>query len=213
MGSTVQGFFCINPRIPLRVDFTRKSSKNPRVLSVSCSTKGEGHSIQTASVFEKVRSLDLEFKSLPEPLDRVKRLLHYATLLTPLDESARVQENRVSGCTAEVWLEVEMDQDGLMRYGVYSDSEITKGFCSCLIWVLDGAEPAEVLCVRAEDLLELNVGLPSRKSRVNSWHNVLISMQKSTRDLVKACSGGAIFYGGIECRSAPAFQISQCWGI
>lgn len=129
--------------------------------------------------------MDFEFKSLPEPLDRVKRLLHYATLLLPLEESSRIQENRVTGCTAQVWLEVKMDQNGLMRYRVDSDSEIAKGFCSCLIWLLDGAEPDEVLCVNTEDLVEMNVGLPSRKSRVNAWHNVLISMQKRTKDLAK----------------------------
>lgn len=78
-----------------------------------------------------------------------------------------------------------MDQNGLMRYRVDSDSEIAKGLCSCLIWLLDGAEPDEVLCVNTEDLVEMNVGLPSRKSRVNAWHNVLISMQKRTKDLAK----------------------------
>ncbi|XP_073035340.1 sufE-like protein 2, chloroplastic [Primulina eburnea] len=203
MGSTVQGFFCVNPRIPLQVvrtNLTKIGSKNPRisrgnfhilsrkrnprVLSASCLTKGGRASLQTSSVFEKVQILDFEFRSLPEPLDRVKRLLQYATLLLPLDESSRIQENRVTGCTAQVWLEVKMDQTGLMRYRVDSDSEIAKGFCSCLIWLLDGAEPDEVLCVKTEDLVEMNVGLPSRKSRVNSWHNVLVSMQKRTKDLV-----------------------------
>ncbi|XP_075481287.1 sufE-like protein 2, chloroplastic [Primulina tabacum] len=204
MGSTAQGFFCVNPRIPLQVvvtNFTKISSensrisrcnfhtvsrkRNPRVLSASRLTKGGKHSLETASVFEKVRSLNFEFKSLPEPLDRVKRLLHYATLLLPLDESSRIQENLVTGCTAQVWLEVKMDQNGLMRCRVDSDSEIAKGFCSCLIWLLDGAHPDEVLCVKTEDLVEMNVGLPSRKSRVNAWHNVLICIQKRTKDLVK----------------------------
>ena len=77
-----------------------------------------------------------------------------------------------------------MDEEGKMRFRVDSDSEITKGFCSCLIWLLDGAAPEEVLEVKKEDLVEINVGLPAN-SRVNTWHNVLISMQKRTKDLVE----------------------------
>ncbi|KAL2544083.1 SufE-like protein 2 [Forsythia ovata] len=97
------------------------------------------------------------------------------------------------GCTAQEWLEVKMDNSGVMKFRVDSDSEITKGFCSCLIWVLDGAKFEEILTVQADDLREMNVGLPSRgHSRVNTWHNVLISMQKRTKDLVDERNGQTI---------------------
>lgn len=133
-------------------------------------------------VCSRLRRLVSEFRSLPEPIDRVKRLLDYATVLPRLGESTRAPENRVPGCAAQVWLEVEMDEYGRMRFGADSDSEITKGFCSCLIYLLDGAYPEDVLKVKAEDLADMNVGLPVR-SRVNSWHNVLINMRERTRSL------------------------------
>ncbi|KAJ4909805.1 hypothetical protein Rs2_04426 [Raphanus sativus] len=105
--------------------------------------------------------------------------------LAPLDDSARVPENRVPGCTTQVWLDVKMDELGRMRFRADSDSEISKGFCSCLIWILDGAKPEEVMNVRGEDLAEMNVGVHGKvQSRVNTWHNVLMSMQKRTMALV-----------------------------
>lgn len=120
----------------------------------------------------------------------MKRLLHYASMLPPLEESARVAGNRVMGCTAQVWLEVKMDGEGRMRFAADSDSEITKGFCSCLIWVLDGAAPEEVLALKTDDLAALNVGLPGAgHSRVNTWHNVLIGMHKRTKALVAERAG------------------------
>lgn len=82
-----------------------------------------------------------------------------------------------------------MDSEGLMRFKIDSDSEITKGFCACLVWVLDGAAPEEVAAVVPEDLEDMNVGAFSgggrAKSRVNTWENVLTSMKKRTRDLVE----------------------------
>ncbi|KAJ0566371.1 putative Fe-S metabolism associated domain, SufE [Helianthus annuus] len=138
------------------------------------------------TVPEKLNTLVTEFKSLSKPIDRVKRLLHYATILPEFDESGRVESNRVTGCTAQVWLNVAVDAHGLMRFHVDSDSEITKGFCYCLIWLLDGADPCDVVGVKVDDLGDMNVGvLPVRvSSRVNTWHNVLISMQRRTRELV-----------------------------
>lgn len=138
----------------------------------------------------KLGRLISEFRTLEEPVDRVKRLLHYASVLPPLEESARVAGNRVMGCTAQVWLEVKMDGEGRMRFAADSDSEITKGFCSCLIWVLDGAAPEEVLALKTDDLAALNVGLPGAgHSRVNTWHNVLIGMHKRTKALVAERAG------------------------
>lgn len=137
------------------------------------------------SVAHKLQLLVADFKSLTQPIDRVKRLLDYATRLPYFDESARSDENRVSGCTAQLWLEVTMDGEGLMRFKVESDSEITKGFCSCLIWLLDGASPQEVVAVKAEDLADMNVGILPANSRVNTWNTVLISMQKRTKTLAE----------------------------
>ncbi|CAK9140766.1 unnamed protein product [Ilex paraguariensis] len=139
----------------------------------------------------KLQTLVTEFQNLSEPIDRVKRFLHYASLLPPFDESLKVTENRVMGCTAQVWLHVKMDNEGKMRFVAYSDSEITKGFCACLIGMLDGSAPEEVLGLSTDDLGVLNVvGLHGKvNSRVNTWHNVLISMQKKTKALVAEKEG------------------------
>ncbi|GAA0150418.1 hypothetical protein LIER_09366 [Lithospermum erythrorhizon] len=187
----------LNPEKPLffpSLKCIQSSGNNNSVLRhlkkepclFSCSEVQEGAPLQALCVSDKVKCLASEFKNLIEPIDRVKRLLHYATLLPPFKKPRNLQENRVKGCTAQVWLEVEMDIDGLIRFKVDSDSEITKGFCSCLIWILDGGEPEEILSVKIDDLFDMNVGMPSRgNSRVNTWQNVLISMQTRTNDVIK----------------------------
>ncbi|XP_016437099.2 sufE-like protein 2, chloroplastic [Nicotiana tabacum] len=173
---------------------SRSTTKKPSISSVSCLIMDKEAPLEEGlSVVEKIQILALEFRSLSEPIDRVKRLLHYASILPPLSESVKVQENRVMGCTTQVWLEVRMDKRGSMRFRVDSDSEITKGFCSCLLWLLDGAEPEEILSVTAEDLADMNVGLPKKgRSRVNTWHNVLFSMQNRTQDCVQERNRAAL---------------------
>ncbi|KAF3431179.1 hypothetical protein FNV43_RR25909 [Rhamnella rubrinervis] len=165
---------------------SKLNARNPSLAAIETTPLETGELV----VADKLQGLVLEFKSLKEPLDRVKRLLHYAANLPPYDESCRVPENRVMGCATQVWLEAEMDKFGRMRFRADSDSEISKGFCSCLIWMLDGAEPEEVMEVKTEDLEYVNVGLYVKaNSRVNTWHNVLISMQKKTKALVAEREG------------------------
>jgi sulfur transfer protein SufE len=79
-----------------------------------------------------------------------------------------------------------MDESRKMRFKADSDSEISKGFCWCLVWMFDGAEPEEVLTVERDDLVGMNVGLNNVKarSRINTWHNVCFAMQEATQDLI-----------------------------
>lgn len=80
-----------------------------------------------------------------------------------------------------------------MRFWADSDSDVSKGMCSCLIQLLDSATPEQVMELKTEDLVELNVVglLGGERSRVNTWHNVLVSMQKKTRRLVAEKEGKA----------------------
>ncbi|KAL2332729.1 hypothetical protein Fmac_013942 [Flemingia macrophylla] len=137
-----------------------------------------------SKVAEKLDSLASEFTSLAEPIERVKRLLHYASLLPALDAAERVPENRVAGCATEVWVVAEVDERRRMRFRADSDSEISKGFCWCLVWMLDGALPEEVLMLRSDHLQHINLGLLKAQSRTNTWHNVLFRMHAIARDFI-----------------------------
>lgn len=76
------------------------SKPNSRFL---CSAIASSPSQITEDVVpNKLQTLVSEFQSLPEPVDRVTWLLHYASHLPRLPESARIDSNRVMGCTAQV---------------------------------------------------------------------------------------------------------------
>ncbi|PKA55495.1 SufE-like protein, chloroplastic [Apostasia shenzhenica] len=166
------------------------SSSSPAAVSAPTAVSAATDVTVEAPIF-RFHLLASEFRSLPEPVDRVKRLLSYAADLPPFPDADRVPSNRVMGCTAQVWLSAWIDAQGRMRFAADSDSEITRGFCACLLAVLDGALPEEVLAVSTNDLADLSVagfaGKP--RSRVNTWYNVLVSMQKRTRELVAAGEG------------------------
>lgn len=168
-----------------RNQILHKSHPKPNPISQIPKLPDSFTSPSKTLISDKVNLLASEFRSITEPIDRVKKLLHLAALLPPLEESDKVAENRVMGCTTQVWIIAEMDELGRMRFRGDSDSEISKGFCWCLIWVLDGAKPEEVMSIAADDLAEMNVGLYVKaQSRVNTWNNILLTMKKASQELI-----------------------------
>lgn len=127
----------------------------------------------------------------PDAADRARRLLARAAALPRLGEADRVAANRVMGCVAQVWLVGRCDGAGRMRFAADSDSELSRGYCACLVSALDGARPEEVLDVDPADLAPLGgaaAGTGAR-SRASTWHNVLIGMQKRARAAIAAREG------------------------
>lgn len=89
-----------------------------------------------------------------------------------------------------MWVDAKLDEEGRVRFKAYSDSEVSRGFCGCLIWVLDGCFPEQVLDLKTDDLGLVNFGgITGVNSRVNTWYNVLVSMQKKTRSLIAEKEG------------------------
>ncbi|KAL1336557.1 hypothetical protein HN51_030922 [Arachis hypogaea] len=177
---------------------THQQLKPPIISSSSIKIQSQTHPILTApslpvtsssspsSITVKLNRLASEFNTLTEPIERVKRLLHYASLLPPFENSDRVPENRISGCTTQVWIVSAMDNDGKMWFRADSDSEISKGFCWCLVSAFNGTYPVEVLHVTEKDLCHMDLlgsGLKAQ-SRINTWHNLFLGMQKATKDLL-----------------------------
>jgi quinolinate synthase len=136
----------------------------------------------------RLNRLAEEFRALPSDADRARRLLSLAAALPRLPERDLSPGNRVMGCVARVWLASRVDAAaGRMRFAADSDSELSRGYCACLVAAMDGARPEEVLAVDPADLAPL--GGAAAPSRTSTWHNVFVAMQKRARAAVAAREG------------------------
>lgn len=88
----------------------------------------------------------------------------------------------------QVWLTVDLSNDGRVYFGVDSDSEVTRGLCSILLEGLNGSIADELLAVPLSALKGLKVGVESQ-SRANTWSNVLLTLQKRTSLLIAKKAG------------------------
>ena len=61
----------------------------------------------------------------------------------------------------QVWLTVDLANDGRVYFGVDSDSEVTRGLCAILLEGLNGTIAEELLAVPLSALKGLKVGMES----------------------------------------------------
>ncbi|KAL3135700.1 hypothetical protein ABBQ38_006171 [Trebouxia sp. C0009 RCD-2024] len=152
-----------------------------RVPASTAQQQGMFLQVQQDEVPCAVQRVLNSFHSVSDPKERYKLLLRYAKKLPALDASHRVATNRVMGCTSEVFMTASLDEQKRVQFAGDSNSELTRGLCAVLIQAMSGLTPAEVLQVKPEMLLALNLGpAVMAPSRTNGFLNMLETMRKRT---------------------------------
>lgn len=135
------------------------------------------------------------FKAVPDPMQRYKQLLYYATTLQPLDAAFKVDSNKVKGCVSQVWVVPSVTQDGNVQWMADSDSQLTKGLAALLVQGLSGISPEEIIAIQPEFITELGLQQSLTPSRNNGFLNMFKLMQAKSLELVlenaKTSSGEA----------------------
>ncbi|KAK0350988.1 hypothetical protein LTR94_026791 [Friedmanniomyces endolithicus] len=123
-----------------------------------------------------------DFDLLGDWEQRIEYVIELGKGLAPLDESDRVEANKVPGCAAQVWLAVQQDADRLW-FAADSDSALSKGNIALLLKLYSGRTASEIVSFDAKAALE-RLGLPSALTRQRA--NGLNSMVGRIREAALA---------------------------
>ncbi|KAH7427501.1 hypothetical protein KP509_10G047300 [Ceratopteris richardii] len=140
---------------------------------------------------DKLVDLISSLKAIEDMKERTSKIISYGAKLPVFSESDRTRENRVMGCTAQVWVKVELGLDGRVHVAADSDSAVSKGFCGVLVEALNLAHPQDILSISLD--LVSGIGLGSTTSRSNTWYNVLLTIQKRTEIEIAKVEGRTVF--------------------
>ncbi|WP_420471669.1 SufE family protein [Brevundimonas sp. FT23042] len=123
-----------------------------------------------------------EFDLLGDWEGRIEYVIDLGKDLEPLPEADRIDENKVPGCAAQVWLAGHREGDRL-HFRADSDSALSKGNIALLLRLYSGRTPEEILGFDARAALD-RLGLPSALTRQRA--NGLNSMVGRIRDAAAA---------------------------
>lgn len=140
---------------------------------------------------ESLDTIVSSFKAVPDPMQRYKQLLYYATTLKPLDAAYKVESNKVKGCVSQVWVFPSVQDDGRVQWMADSDSQLTKGLAALLVQGLSGITPEEIIAIQPEFITELGLQQSLTPSRNNGFLNMFKLMQAKSLELVVEKSKGS----------------------
>lgn len=140
---------------------------------------------------ENLREIAATLLKLQDEMEKIKFIAGIGQNMEgTLRDEEKTTENRVMGCTAQVWLKVDLVSDAVSGKQVVqiradSDAVLTKGLCAIICEGFSGLTPEQVLAVEPECLLSLGLGEDVlTRSRTNGFLNMLESVKKHSSVLM-----------------------------
>jgi cysteine desulfuration protein SufE len=135
------------------------------------------------SITDRQSALTAEYSQLASWEDRYKKIIATGKRLAAYPEEHRLDQFKVHGCQAQVWLFPEV-KEGKVYFHADSDALITKGLIALLMRVYSGATAKEILETPPTFIKDL--GLESKLSPNRA--NGLFSMVKQIKLYATALS-------------------------
>jgi cysteine desulfuration protein SufE len=138
--------------------------------------------ITSAGLPANLAKIVQRLEATPDPKQKYERLIWYAKKLAPFPADAMTAENKVSGCTSQVFVTAQL-QDGNVQFAGDSDSQLVKGLVAILIEGLSGLPPETVLQMTPDFIQATGLNVSLTPSRVNGFYNIFQKMQQKTLEL------------------------------
>jgi cysteine desulfuration protein SufE len=126
-----------------------------------------------------------KFQRRTNPKQKYEQLLWYAKQLPAMSESDKTAENKVNGCTSQVYITARLEE-GKVCYQGDSDAQLVKGLVALLIEGLDRLTPEEILQVNPDFIAATGLQVSLTPSRANGFYNIFQMMQKKALSLANA---------------------------
>jgi cysteine desulfuration protein SufE len=118
-----------------------------------------------------------KFQRRSNPKQKYEQLLWYAKQLPAMAEKDKIADNKVHGCTSQVYITACLEE-GKVIYQGDSDAQLVKGLVALLIEGLNGLTPAEILQVTPDFINATGLQVSLTPSRANGFYNIFQMMQK-----------------------------------
>jgi sulfur transfer protein SufE len=122
-------------------------------------------------ITETIRTILDELGAFTDPLDRLEYLVDRARTVPPLTGADKVEENRIEGCMARLWLTCSFSGE-ICQFHCDSDSMVVKSIAGLLCEIYSGATPREILEHSPEFLAEAGVTSHLSANRRNALTQV-----------------------------------------
>ena len=111
--------------------------------------------------------------SVLDKSDKLEYLIDLAKDHGDLDFKYKTNENKITGCAANLWVIAQKDSDGKMKYSYDSDAFVTKGTTKLVIDLLNDQPANEIASLKKDDFKPLGIMELLTAQRQNGLGNLI----------------------------------------
>ncbi|MCJ8323086.1 MAG: SufE family protein [Rhizobiales bacterium] len=132
------------------------------------------------SIAENFNNIADDFSFLDGWEEKYRYVIELGQQLPVLDDVYKVEAYKVKGCASQVWLKIDIADNGIMSISGDSDAHIVKGLVAILISLYSGNQSADIATFDAKDLFK-QIGLadqltPQRAGGLGAMINRIMRM-------------------------------------
>ena len=139
-------------------------------------------------VAERQRCLIEDYSIIEDSTERFAAIIDRGKQLPPIDDDKRVDANLVEGCTSQVWLTGNLDDEGRCEFHIEADSSIVQGMSALLATLYSKATVDEILHVEPDVIPVLQIDQHLSPTRLNGTRQILKRMRAIAQSLACAAS-------------------------
>lgn len=126
-----------------------------------------------------------EFQFFDNWMDRYQYLIDLGRHLPGLDESERVDENKIRGCQSQVWFIAEQ-RNGKLEFRAISDAAIVSGLIALLLRIYSGKTPQQILATPPDFVRALQLEQHLSATRSNGLASMLEAIRAFAAEALQA---------------------------
>lgn len=121
-----------------------------------------------------VQELIENFSFIDDWEERYRYLIEIGEGLPEMDVAARIDDNKVEGCTSQVWIDFDDSQENVIQFTADSDAMIVKGLIGILSITFNGKTYAEVQKIDIQEIFaELGLDQHLSPNRRNGFFSMV----------------------------------------
>ena len=114
-----------------------------------------------------------EFEIFDDWMGRYEYVIDLGRQLDDFPEDWKNDQNKISGCQSQVWLNMQLQDDGKLRIDGMSDAAIVTGLVAIVLRVYSDQTPQDILNAKPDFIADIGFTDHLSPTRSNGLHSML----------------------------------------
>ena len=114
-----------------------------------------------------------EFEIFDDWMGRYEYVIDLGKALADFPDEWKTDENKITGCQSQVWLNMQLQDDGKLHIDGISDASIVSGLVAIVLRVYSDQTPQDILNAKPDFIADIGFTDHLSPTRSNGLHSML----------------------------------------